>query len=228
MSLIATASEWTNTESHNKKRIPSMRKTVKLRPQEQTKNFNNDDNIPENIENFQNKSEQRNSRVSDLLEKLTSMSDEEENNKMGEFKPLSPPEMNNKRDYNDDTEIKQYIPPIPKFSGGAASSNILGEMKNYGANDIHTHSLSNYNKSYEQPIQRVATNTTPYYAKMGISSSPGDSQLMEKINYMIHLLEEQQHEKTENITEEFLLYTFLGVFVIFVVDSFARAGKYTR
>ena len=45
---------------------------------------------------------------------------------------------------------------------------------------------------------------------------------------MIHLLEEQQHEKTENITEEFLLYTFLGVFVIFVVDSFARAGKYTR
>jgi len=41
-------------------------------------------------------------------------------------------------------------------------------------------------------------------------------------------LEGQQHEKTENITEEFLLYTFLGVFVIFVVDSFARAGKYTR
>ena len=45
---------------------------------------------------------------------------------------------------------------------------------------------------------------------------------------MIHLLEDQQHEKTDNITEEFLLYTFLGVFVIFVVDSFARAGKYTR
>jgi high-affinity K+ transport system ATPase subunit B len=63
---------------------------------------------------------------------------------------------------------------------------------------------------------------------MGITTSNGDSQLMEKINYMIHLLEEQQNEKTENITEEFLLYTFLGVFVIFVVDSFARAGKYTR
>jgi high-affinity K+ transport system ATPase subunit B len=64
---------------------------------------------------------------------------------------------------------------------------------------------------------------------MGIAnSSSGETQLMEKINYMIHLLEGQQHEKTENITEEFLLYTFLGVFVIFVVDSFARAGKYTR
>jgi hypothetical protein len=52
--------------------------------------------------------------------------------------------------------------------------------------------------------------------------------LMTKLNYMIHLLEEQQDEKTDNVTEELVLYLFLGVFVIFVVDSFARAGKYTR
>ena len=53
-------------------------------------------------------------------------------------------------------------------------------------------------------------------------------ELIEKLNYMIHLLEEQQDEKTENVTEELILYLFLGVFVIFVVDSFARAAKYTR
>ena len=52
--------------------------------------------------------------------------------------------------------------------------------------------------------------------------------LMKKLNYMIHLLEEQQDEKTNNVTEELVLYLFLGVFVIFIVDSFARAGKYTR
>jgi hypothetical protein len=51
---------------------------------------------------------------------------------------------------------------------------------------------------------------------------------LEKINYMIYLLEQQQNEKTDNITEEFILYSFLGIFIIFVVDSFARAGKYTR
>jgi nitrate reductase NapE component len=45
---------------------------------------------------------------------------------------------------------------------------------------------------------------------------------------MIHLLEEQQDEKTDNVTEELVLYLFLGVFVIFVVDSFARVGKYKR
>jgi hypothetical protein len=45
---------------------------------------------------------------------------------------------------------------------------------------------------------------------------------------MIHLLEEQKVEKTANITEEFILYTFLGVFVIYIVDTFSRNGKYTR
>jgi hypothetical protein len=52
--------------------------------------------------------------------------------------------------------------------------------------------------------------------------------LLEKINYMIHLLEEQQMEKTNHVTEEFLMYSLLGVFVIYVVDSFSRAGKYVR
>ena len=54
------------------------------------------------------------------------------------------------------------------------------------------------------------------------------SQLLEKLNYMITLLEEQKEHKTDNITEELILYMFLGVFVIFVVDSFARVTKYTR
>ena len=45
---------------------------------------------------------------------------------------------------------------------------------------------------------------------------------------MIHLLEEQQDEKTGHVTEELILYSFLGIFIIFIVDSFARAGKYVR
>ena len=52
--------------------------------------------------------------------------------------------------------------------------------------------------------------------------------LMKKLDYMIHLLEEQHDERTGHVTEEVILYSFLGVFVIFVVDSFARAGKYVR
>ena len=54
------------------------------------------------------------------------------------------------------------------------------------------------------------------------------NQLLEKLNYMIHLLEEQKDEKTGHVMEEVILYSFLGVFIIFIVDSFARVGKYTR
>jgi len=56
----------------------------------------------------------------------------------------------------------------------------------------------------------------------------GNDVLLNKINYMINLLEEQQDERTNNVTEEVILYSFLGIFIIFLVDSFARVGKYTR
>ena len=70
----------------------------------------------------------------------------------------------------------------------------------------------------------------PYYSKPSNQANLHGSkdQLMKKLNYMIHLLEKQEDEKTSNVTEELVLYMFLGVFTIFCVDSFARAGKYTR
>jgi hypothetical protein len=45
---------------------------------------------------------------------------------------------------------------------------------------------------------------------------------------MISLLEDQQDERTNTVTEEVVLYSFLGIFIIFVIDSFVRVGKYTR
>jgi hypothetical protein len=61
-----------------------------------------------------------------------------------------------------------------------------------------------------------------------VVSDSSNQVLIEKLNYMINLLEEQQDQKTNSVTEEVVLYSFLGVFIIFVVDSFARVGKYTR
>jgi hypothetical protein len=55
-----------------------------------------------------------------------------------------------------------------------------------------------------------------------------NEELLEKLNYMIHLLEEQQDSKTGVVGEEIILYSFLGIFIIFVIDSFARAAKYVR
>ena len=52
--------------------------------------------------------------------------------------------------------------------------------------------------------------------------------LMERVQYMIHLLEAQKMERTDHVMEEFLLYTLLGVFIIYLCDSFSRVGKYQR
>jgi hypothetical protein len=59
-------------------------------------------------------------------------------------------------------------------------------------------------------------------------SNDNNNTLFQKLNYMTHILEDIQMEKTSNVTEELILYSFLGVFVIFIVDSFTRAGKYYR
>tara|TARA_B000000475_G_C15963543_1_gene433985 strand:+ start:53 stop:634 length:582 start_codon:yes stop_codon:yes gene_type:complete len=89
---------------------------------------------------------------------------------------------------------------------------------------INQHELS------ENNYKNYMNTYVPYYTKTANQANLHGSkdQLMKKLNYMIHLLEKQEDEKTSNVTEELVLYMFLGVFTIFCVDSFARAGKYTR
>lgn len=87
-----------------------------------------------------------------------------------------------------------------------------------------------FNTIVSDPQQGYYNSYVPYTTNVANTQVLGGEKdmLLEKLNYMIHLLEEQQDEKTGHVTEELILYTFLGVFVIFVIDSFARAGKYVR
>ena len=84
------------------------------------------------------------------------------------------------------------------------------------------------------PLLAQSQATAQDYLQKNVQDSPvnvsesENKALLSKLNYMIHLLEEQQNEKTNNLTEELILYIFLGIFVIFVVDSFTKVGKYTR
>ena len=42
------------------------------------------------------------------------------------------------------------------------------------------------------------------------------------------MLENQKNEKTDGVLEDVILYSFLGIFMIFLVESFTKAGKYVR
>ena len=65
--------------------------------------------------------------------------------------------------------------------------------------------------------------------QQGGMSSSGNQDIDARLNYIIHLLEDQQNSRTNTTTEELILYSFLGVFTIYIVDSFTRVGReYTR
>lgn len=100
----------------------------------------------------------------------------------------------------------------------------INKNKNMNTNVYEAFSQKGLNNSASDYSQQ---SLPTYYNKMS-EDTGGNKELLEKLNYMIHLLEDQQEEKTGHVTEEIILYSFLGVFLIFIIDSFARAGKYVR
>ena len=96
-------------------------------------------------------------------------------------------------------------------------------------NNIDVEAYNNLQNTYAEDYYKQYV--PPYFNQMSQDTSlntKSRDELLDKLNYMIHLLEEQQDIKSGHVTEELILYSFLGVFIIFVLDSFARAGKYVR
>ena len=79
-----------------------------------------------------------------------------------------------------------------------------------------------------QDAKALAHEYMPSVFPASTSAPENRDVLLQKLDHIISLLENQQDEKTGHVTEELVLYCFLGVFIIFIVDSFARAGKYVR
>lgn len=200
----------------------NVRKTVKHRAHSDFSPSENEHtpNAPMTIAELQHHNAQKQTRVNDMLNHITSVNTQNAGSKLSDFVPLAPPT---------NTTIKPDMTEsggnhlLPKSVRGA-SSNI------YAPNESSLGKYGNYRAVHDPSnlLRAPASGATPYYAKMGIGKNEGNDRMMEKINYMIRMLEEQQLEKTNHITEEFILYTLLGVFVIYVVDSFSRAGKYMR
>lgn len=242
MSLLTTASPWTNDDSQqNKKRTSTMRNTIKniqpYAPSDSNQEIKENNLESPSIQESQSIHDNRNVKINDLLGKM-SLSIDNDGNKLGNFSPPENPVINTKKpDMYDKTSGKNEMSPydlMPKTNMNVEIPNNTNSYTapnktnmNYRANES-TGALGAYN-NYNASYDTNNISYKPYYAKMSNNANmPLDNRLLEKINYMIHLLEEQQVEKSSNITEEFILYTFLGIFVIFVVDSFSRSGKYVR
>ena len=223
-SLIASASPWNNdnnTDSGTRKRIPTMRKTVKIRPYAQDVLSQAD--VSETIESMSNMDDiqsnnaEHTSKVNDLITQMANVSPDNDGNGLVDFKPPPMPETHLKKDATtldstrDDSSVKIQRP----------ASNPFINTQPLGGGEYNS-----YHTAYEPPAKLAM----PNYGNVSSSSQPNiyDNRFADKINYMIHLLENQESERTANVTEEFILYTFLGVFMIYICDSFSRGGRYVR
>ncbi len=90
--------------------------------------------------------------------------------------------------------------------------------------DTEDDPLANYVPPDIQPPANTSLTKEPEYNPY----KSQDTVLLDKLNYMIYLLEEQRDEKTGQVTEELILYVFLGIFTLFVLDTFVKNGKYSR
>ena len=198
----------------NRKRQTAHNKTIKLYPKE----------------NFDQQ------KVNSVLENVHKMSVEGGDDNMGNFNPPPKPmsvggakteEMKTMTDLKTNTYIgKEPYPTNYQRNEGLDLNNLHANYTE--PEEYYKKMLPGYNRAQSsspdmEPKRR-------YYSSPSVSLDNNSSSdvLIKKINYMINLLEEQQDERTHNVTEEVVLYSFLGIFIIFVVDSFTKVGKYVR
>jgi len=211
-----------------------------------TNDSNNSDNIINKKRQSHNKTQKMypkenfdTEKVNSVLEKIhNNLNSEEEDSGLGDFNPppkpqsagvnktISTEQMMNMTNQNN-SQMFKTLGRAPQLNYDTGDNLDLNDYSNYGdaksVEEYYKRIIPGYNPN-RNPVNR------PYYNNMSTSVNeiPSHDVLLQKLNYMISLLENQQDEKTNNVTEEVVLYSFLGIFIIFVVDSFARVGKYVR
>lgn len=159
------------------------------------------------------KQEESKKRINDLLNNMQNVSPDNDGSSLGAFQSSAEPAFLEKTQQQQQQqprreELTSYLPTDPNIKEGFALASSYAESYN---GKVLSEAMKPYLINEDSPL-----------------NSYTNDKLVEKLNYLIHLIEEQKHEPTQHITEEFLLYTFLGVFIIYIVDAFSRAGKYIR
>jgi hypothetical protein len=104
--------------------------------------------------------------------------------------------------------------------------------------DIH----KNLKEENENELYNFYDTMTEKKPKVNLSEVTNDYMLLEnsmekklpvnsldnKINYILEILDQQKEIRSDQKNEEIILFFFLGIFIIYVLDKFASIGKYSR
>jgi len=160
------------------------------------------------------------SKVNSVLNAIHNKVSSESSAGMGDFKPIAPPisvgventRINNP--YDEDVDLRDLN---------------SAHMNEQATEQYYKQFMPAQGQTQgQQQGQQSGQQSGQTQGQQGYHPMKDNNNIMTKLNYMIHLLEEQKDERTNNVTEEVVLYSFLGIFVIFIVDSFVRVGKYVR
>ena len=102
---------------------------------------------------------------------------------------------------------------------------IHSNLKDQNENDL----TDFYNKEFQ--VATKAPIKTSDYLIMNETSLPVKStnqEMLTKLNSIIEMFEDQKEIKNGQKNEEIVLYCFLGIFIIYIMDSFVSIGKYSR
>jgi hypothetical protein len=216
MSLAMTAALIDNIDDNNNNNNIVSRKSQHNRTQKRTIDTIDSDKVKSVIQTIHNQQNNDNDDLTDYKP----------------LNPLNPPQMmrDKKEGLTNLEKTMNNTVSVPKPIDN--ENNILHSLQNTFMNDdevrrYYNRLVANYQENREPVIHNkyVPTNII---SNTNTNMNNNNQILIDKLNYMINLLEEKQDERTNNVTEEVILYSFLGIFIIFVVDSFARVGKYVR
>jgi len=119
---------------------------------------------------------------------------------------------------------KSMLTDIKKDSNDLNISEIHKNLK-----EDNERELSNFYKSETEP-QKIEPPIKANYMLINGETprKPSNNEMLAKLNNLLEMFEDQKEIKTNQKNEEIVLYCFLGVFVIYVLDSFVNIGKYSR
>jgi hypothetical protein len=183
--------------------------------------------ILEQMHNMSNEDEDEGDAYNVL--KTTSIGVEKAEKKEEEEKSKNMQKLESMANMNNDVLFRTLgRAPQPNYEGDTDLG--LNDYSNYGDEKKNEEYYKRILAGYPQKKnEKINLTNKPYYNQVNYQlPNSEDNILLQKMNYMITLLEDQQDERTNNVTEEVILYSFLGIFIIFIADTFVRAGKYVR
>lgn len=178
-------------------------------PIDYIENNNNDDDkkpTPKKNQTYKNKQPPKKIDKNMLQELYKSENNESDLDNMGDFIPVQ------KSMQNVNVQQVSHTPPM-QYNDNPVNETAYNKLDSTQDMDMYKSYIDSYNQ---------------YISPRPQTTGGSSNELLQKLDNILYLLEEQKQEQNHLITEELILYVFLGVFIIYVLDSFVRAGKYVR